>query len=53
MPETIWKKYEKLKEIGDKNQNIRTYLARIEPIVKEIKPKDKDEYFLITQRLEE
>ena len=53
MSETIWKKYEKLKEILSKNENIKTYLARIEPIVKEIKPKDTDDFILIRQRLEE
>ena len=34
MPEKVWEKYEKLKEIGDENSNIKTYLARIEPIYK-------------------
>ena len=53
MPEKIWKKYEKLKIIENKNTNIKTYLARIEPIVKEIKMEDKDDFFLILQRLEE
>ena len=54
MPGTIWKKYEKLKEIEGKNSNIKTYLARIEPIIiKEIKPKDKADYILISQRLDE
>ena len=47
MPEKVWEKYEKLKEIGDTNSNIRTYLARIEPIIKKIKPKNKDDYILI------
>ena len=42
MPEKIWKKYEKIKEIP--NNNIKTYLARIEPIIKEIKLNDKDDY---------
>ena len=53
MPEKIWEKYEKLKEIGNENSNIKTYLARIEPIIKEIKPKNKDEYILIIQKIEE
>ena len=54
MPETIWKKYEKLKEMNEgKISNIRTYLARIETIIKEIKPKNKYDYILISRRLEE
>ena len=39
---------EKIKEIP--NNNIKTYLARIEPIIKEIKLNDKDEY--IYEKLE-
>ena len=50
MPEKIWNKYEKIKEIS--NNNIKTYLARIEPIIKEIKPKDKDDYIQIYEQLE-
>ena len=53
MPEKIWEKYEKLKEIGDKNSNVKTYLARIETFVKEIKTKDKHDYIRISQRLEQ
>ena len=53
MPEKIWEKYEKIKEIGNENSNIKTYLARIEPIIKEIKPKNKDDYILIIQKIEE
>ena len=41
MPEKVWEKYEKIKEIGNEYSNIKTYLARIEPIIKEIKPKNK------------
>ena len=39
----VWDKYQKIKEIKNKS-NIKTYLARIEPIIKEITPKDEDEY---------
>ena len=48
---TIWNKYKLIKEI-DKNSNIKTYLARIEPIIKEISYKDKKEYLIILERLE-
>ena len=52
MPSTIWKKYAIIKEIkSNSNCNIRTYLTRIEPIVKEITPKDKNDYELIISRL--
>ena len=51
MPETIWNKYEKIKEI--ENSKIKAYLAKIELIIKEIKLKDKDDYIQIYQRLEE
>ena len=53
MTARYWKKYEKLKEIDNSQSNIKTYLARIEPIVKEIKPKDKDDFIIINQKLEE
>ena len=56
MPEKIWEKFEKLKTIDDKNFDenfvIKTYLTRIQPIVKEIKAKDKYDYILISQRIE-
>ena len=52
MPESIWNKYEKLKEIENKNSNIKTYLAKIEPLIKEIKPKDKNDQLPIYQRIE-
>ena len=47
----IWNKYKKIKEIDSKS-NIKTYLARIEPIIKEIIPKDKDDSFIIIESLE-
>ena len=52
MAKKIWVKYEKIKEIVNKNPRIKSYLARIEPLVKEIKPKDKEDYYSISQRLE-
>ena len=52
MPENIWNKYKKIKEIDNKNSNVKTYLAKIEPIIKEIKPKDKMDYISIYQKLE-
>ena len=52
MPEIFWNKYQKIKEIANKNSNIKTYLAKIEPLVKEIKPENEKDYYLISQRLE-
>jgi len=40
-----------IKEI-ESNSNIKTYLTRIEPIVKEIIPKNEDDYYIIKERLE-
>ena len=51
MPTKIWNKYKRLKEINN-HPKIKTYLTRIEPIVKEIIP-DKDEYDIILDKLEE
>ena len=51
MPSTIWNKYNIVKEINS-NSKIKTYLTKIEPIVKEITPKDEDEYYIIIERLE-
>ena len=48
----IWNKYTSIKEIDSKS-NIKTYLAKIEPIVKEVILKNKSEYYKITERLEE
>ena len=39
-----------IKEIGT-NSNIKTYLTRIDLIVKEIIPKNKDDYYIIIERL--
>ena len=52
MSSKIWEKYERIKEIQSNNSNIKTYLVRIEPIVKEIIPKNKDDYYIISERLE-
>ena len=51
MPSKIWNKYKMIKEI-EINSNIKTYLAKIEPIVKEIIPKNKEDYYIIMERLE-
>ena len=51
MPSTIWDKYKLIKEISS-NSGIKTYSARLEPIIKEIIPKDKDDYQAISERLE-
>ena len=51
MPSKIWNKYKIIKEIGS-NSNIKTYLTKIELIVKEIIPKNKEDYFIIMARLE-
>ena len=51
MPSKIWSKYKIIKEIKN-NSNIKTYLAKIEPIVKEIMPKNKEDYYIIRERLE-
>ena len=53
MPEKVWEKYAKLKEIGNNNSKVKAYLARIEPIIKEIKPKNKNDYILIIKKIEE
>ena len=52
MPSTILNKYKLIKEISS-NASIKTYLARIEPIIKVITPKDKDDYHGISERLEQ
>jgi len=47
---TIWNKYTLIKEV-DKKSNIKTYLARIEPIIKEISYNNKNEYLAIREKL--
>ena len=51
MPSKIWNKYKMIEEINSKG-NIKTYKAKIEPIIKEIIPKNKDDYYRIYERLE-
>jgi len=48
---TIWNKYKKIEEISSK-ENIKTYKAKIEPIIKEIIPRDKNEYDNILYNLQ-
>ena len=50
MPLKIQDKYKLIKEINV-NSNIKTYLTRLEPVIKEITPKDKDDYYTILERL--
>ena len=50
MPTKISEKYKLVKEI-ESNSNIKTYLAKMELIVKEIIPKDKDDYYKISEKL--
>ena len=52
MPTKIWDKYKKIKKIESNNSNIKTYIVNIQPIVKEIIPKDKEDYNIIIERLE-
>ena len=51
MKSIIWDKYQKLEEINE-NWNIKTYRARIEPIIKEISYKNRDDYYLVYRRIE-
>ena len=48
---TIWKKYKMIKEINSK-ENVKTYKAKIEPIIKEITPKNRNEYDNILYNLQ-
>ena len=52
MPSKIWDKYKIIKEIKSNNLNIKKYITKIEPIIKEIIPKNKDDYYIIIERLE-
>ena len=51
MPSTISNKYKLIKEINN-NSNIKTYLTKIKPIIKEIKYKDENEYYSIKEKIE-
>ena len=48
---SIWEKYQKIEEI-DSNLKIKTYKAKIEPIIKEIIPEDRNDYYKIKEKLE-
>ena len=48
---SIWEKYQKIEELNS-NSKIKTYKAKIEPIILEIIPEDKNEYYKIKGRLE-
>ena len=48
---SIWEKYQKIEEM-DSNSKIKTYKAKMEPIIKEIIPKDKEDNLKIHLRLE-
>ena len=48
---SIWEKYQKIKEM-DSNSKIKTYIAKIEPIIKEIMPEDEKDYYRMKGRLE-
>ena len=50
MPSKIWNKYKMIKEIKS-DSNIKTYLTRIELIIKEFLPKDMNDYYIIKERL--
>ena len=47
---TIWNKYEII-NIVESNKNIKTYLTKFQPIIKEIIPNNENEYDLIIQNL--
>jgi len=51
MPSKIWNKYKKIRDINI-NSNIKSYLSTIEYVIKEIIPKNIDEYSLIKEKLE-
>ena len=52
MPSTIGNKYTIIKEISDNNSKLKTYLTKIEPIIKEIVYKDEKEYYIIREKIE-
>ena len=47
---SIWEKYQKIEEM-DSNSKIKTYKVKIEPIIKEIMPENRNDYFKIKERL--
>ena len=48
---SIWEKYQKIEEMNS-NSKIKTYKAKIEPIIKEITFEDKKYYYNIKKKLE-
>ena len=48
---TIWDKYKMIEEINSKG-NIKTYKAKLEPIIKEITPRNEIEYNSILNNLQ-
>ena len=55
---SIWNKFQIIKEMNtisnqDSNTTVKTYLTRIEPIIKEIIPKDKENLEIIHERFDE
>ena len=48
---SIWEKYQKIEELNS-NSKIKTYKAKIEPIIIEIIPEDKNDFYKIKGRLE-
>ena len=48
---SIWEKYQKIEKL-DSKLKIKTYKAKIEPIIKEIIPEDKIDYYRIIGKLE-
>ena len=52
MPSTIGNKYTITKEISNNNSKIKTYLTKIEPVIKEIIYKDENEYYIVRERIE-
>ena len=52
MPNTIWNKYKKEKELDNNGSNCKSILSTIQVIIKEIHPKDNNEYYFIKENLE-
>ena len=48
----IWNKYKIIQEVNS-SSNIKTYLTFIQPIVKEIIPKDKEDYDILLEKIQD
>ena len=48
---TIWNKYKMIRQLSSKG-NIKTYKTKIEPIIKEISPRNRNEYDNILYNLQ-